>query len=80
MQNHLETHLSAIQGKISTLRFISNTLSDSQLEYWLTLKTGEKVLIDQNLIPFNLEMEFRNLIGDSIDEYQRQIQNLSFKP
>lgn len=80
MKNHLETHLSSIQGKISTLRFISNTLSDSQLEYWLTLKTGEKVLIDQNLIPFNLEMEFRNLIGDSIDEYQRQIQNLSFKP
>jgi hypothetical protein len=43
----------------------------------ITFRTGDRILLDQLLIPFSLEMEIKNLIGDSIDEYQRQIVNLT---
>ena len=74
----IRAHLQVLQSKIDTLQFIykhRHEIVDVELE--ITFRAGDRILLDQLLIPFALDMEIKNLIGDSIDEYQRQISNLS---
>jgi hypothetical protein len=73
----LLAHLSDLKSKIQTLQFITKQLDGSEVEIRAKFKEGDSYLIDQSLIPFNLSQELRVIIGDSIDEYQRQIVNLS---
>lgn len=69
-------HLNKLKGKIDTLKFVYNHLQNIEVKLEITFKEGDKILLDQLLIPFSLEMEIKNLIGDSIDEYQRQVISL----
>jgi len=65
-----------LEGKIKALQFIgSNLARTKRITYEVTFDCGSRVFIEQNIIPFNLEMELRTLIDDSIDTYQRQLLN-----
>lgn len=70
-------HLAKIEGKIQALQLIAKNLDSSQVIINVTFKDNTTVVIDQELIPFNLVMELRTLIGDSIDDYQRQQKSLN---
>ena len=39
----------------------------------------EFVILDQFIFPFQLEQEFRNLIEDSIEQLNRDLETLKFK-
>ena len=74
----IRAHLHLLQAKVVTLQFIykhRHEIVDVELE--ITFRAGDRILLDQLLIPFALDMEIKNLLGDSIDEYQRQIVNLT---
>lgn len=75
--NQVGPYLAELNGKISTLQFLGKHLTGTQVELLVTFPDGDKVIIDQRLIPFNLQMELRTLIDDSIDEYQRIAKHLT---
>ena len=69
-------HLARLQEKIATLRWIAKHIDESEVEMFVSFKDGTTFPMDFELIPFNLQMEAKTLIEDSIDEYQRQHDNL----
>jgi hypothetical protein len=69
-------HLARLDQKIQTLRWLGKNLDDSRVEIFATFRDGSAYPIDQELIPFKLEMELKTLVEDSIDEYQRQHDHL----
>ena len=69
-------HLARLEQKIEALRWISKQLESSDVMITLLFRDGTKYAIDQDLIPFKLEMELKALAEDSIDEYQRQHEHL----
>jgi len=74
----IRAHIKVLQAKVDTLQFIykhRHEIVDVELE--ITFRAGDRILLDQLLIPFALDMEIKNLLGDSIDEYQRQVVNLT---
>lgn len=68
-------HLAQLENKIQTLRAISKNLENCNITFAIQIP-GETILLTQELIPFNLELETKKLIEDSIDEYQRQHEHL----
>ena len=70
-------YIRELQNKIKTLQFLGSNLDGSTVEFLLTFDCKSRVKVDQHLIPFNLVMELRALIGDSIDHYQRIITNIN---
>lgn len=75
--NDKTAYVNDLQGKITTLQFIGKNLSGCQVDITITLECGSKVLLQQELIPFNLAMEIRSLVDDSIDELQRMAVNIN---
>jgi hypothetical protein len=74
--NDLAAYKKLLQEKITALQFLGSNLKDTKrIAIQLTFNCESRVLIEQRLIPFNLEMELRTLIDDSIDFYQRQLIN-----
>ena len=73
-------YLRELDQKIKTLQFLGKHLDDARVQIEFTYSCGSRALVDQSLIPFNLAMELRNLIGDSIDYYQRVIVNVKTIP
>ena len=74
----IRAHLQVLQAKIDTLQFIYKHRHEIvNVELEITFRAGDRILLDQLLIPFALDMEIKNLLGDSIDEYQRQVVNLT---
>lgn len=69
-------HLARLEQKIATLRWLAKNVDDSKIEIFATFRDNTTYPIDQELIPFKLEMEAKTLIEDSIDEYQRQHDHL----
>jgi len=69
-------HLARLQEKIQTLRWLSKHIEESEVEMFVSFKDGTTFPLDFEIIPFNLQMEAKTLIEDSIDEYQRQHDNL----
>ena len=75
--NDLAAYKRMLAGKIKSLQFIGTNLARTKrISMEVTLDCGSCLHIEQNIIPFNLEMELRILVGDSIDYYQRQLSNL----
>ena len=70
-------HLAKLEGKIYFLRLIARKLNE---ECTVTINVhypeDTTVIIDQDIIAFNLSMELKKMIEDSIDQYQRQHDNL----
>lgn len=69
-------HLARLEQKIEALRWIAKQLDDSHVMIAVLFRDGTQYAIDQDLVPFKLEMELKTLIEDSIDEYQRQHDHL----
>jgi hypothetical protein len=75
--NDLAAYKRMLASKIESLQFIGTNLARTKrISIEVTLDCGSRLYIEQNIIPFNLEMELRILVGDSIDYYQRQLSNL----
>ena len=74
--NDLAAYKTMLQDKIKALQFLGSNLKDTKrIAIQLTFNCESRRVIEQRLIPFNLEMELRTLIDDSIDFYQRQLIN-----
>ena len=71
-------YLNMLQGKINTLQFLGSHLEGSQVQILVRFDCGSNCLIEQHLIPFNLQMELRVLIDESIDEWQRMYKNIHY--
>lgn len=72
----LAAYKQMLQDKIKALQFLGKNVNDSKrIAIEITFNCNSRVVIEQRLIPFNLEMELRTLIDDSIDYYQRQLLN-----
>lgn len=72
----LAAYKQMLADKIKALQFLGSNLKDTKrIAIELTFNCDSRVLIEQRLVPFNLEMELRTLIDDSIDFYQRQLIN-----
>ena len=69
-------YLKELLGKIAVLQFVGKHLENVTITIEVTFPDSDKVLLYQKLFPFNLEMELRCLIDDSIDDYQRRIKNI----
>jgi len=72
--------LRELENKVKALQFLGMNLDGSKVTIEITFDCGSRCLIEQRLIPFNLSMEMRVLIGDSIDYWQRQIINIKQLP
>jgi hypothetical protein len=70
-------YIAAIQQKIEYLKKVRQCLDDSDIFIWICSDENCYYLKDGSETPFNMKMEIRNLIEDSIDEYQRQIVSLN---
>jgi len=70
-------HLAKLQHKIENLRYLSKQLDESRIEIFMTLPDGVTIMLDDHIIPFNLNLEIKTLFEDSIDEYQRQHDHLN---
>lgn len=75
-----QAYLRELDQKIKTLQFLGKHLDDARVRIVFTYSCGSRAVVDQSLIPFNLAMELRVLIGDSIDYYQRVIVNVNTIP
>jgi|LakMenEpi05Aug10_1017310.scaffolds.fasta_scaffold00036_8 hypothetical protein len=75
-----QAYLRELDQKIKTLQFLGKHLDDARVRIEFTYSCGSRAVVDQSLIPFNLAMELRVLIGDSIDYYQRVIVNVNTIP
>jgi len=75
-----QAYLRELDQKIKTLQFLGKHLDDARVRIEFTYSCGSRAVVDQSLIPFNLAMELRVLIGDSIDYYQRIIVNVNTIP
>jgi hypothetical protein len=75
-----QAYLRELDQKIKTLQFLGKHLDDARVRIEFTYSCGSRAVVDQSLIPFNLAMELRVLIGDSIDYYQRVIVNINSIP
>jgi len=74
--NDLLAYQRMLQDKITTLQFLGSEInSTKKVSIQITLDTGTTVYIEQRIVPFNLQLEIRSLIDDSIDHYQRQLIN-----
>jgi hypothetical protein len=77
-QHDLAAYKRMLEGKIKALQFIGTNLSRTKrVTVEVTLDCGSRVFIEQNIIPFNLDMEMRTLVDDSIDHYQRMLVNVN---
>jgi len=75
-QHDLAAYRHMLMGKINALQFLGTNLPRAKrINIQVTLDCGSQIFIDQNLIPFNLQMELRTLVDDSLDHYQRQLLN-----
>ena len=70
-------HLAKLQNNIERLRYLSKQLDQSIIEIFMTLPDGVTIQIDEFIVPFNLNLEIKTLLEDSIDEYQRQHDHLN---
>jgi hypothetical protein len=75
-----QAYLRELDQKVKTLQFLGKHLDDARVRIEFTYSCGSRAVVDQSLIPFNLAMELRVLIGDSIDYYQRVIVNVNTIP
>lgn len=74
--NDLAAYQRMLQDKINALQFLGSNLKDvKRIAIQITFDCNSSCLLEQRLVPFNLEMEIRTLIDDSIDYYQRQLKN-----
>ena len=76
MSEDLQSHVAELQRKVITLQFVRKHLYNVDVKFEVTFRDNTRIELDQSLIPFNLEIETRKLLDNSLDHYQRTIKNL----
>jgi len=76
MCDDLKFHVAELQRKVITLQFVRKHLYNVDVKFEITFRDNTRIELDQELIPFNLEIETRKLLDNSLDHYQRTIKNL----
>jgi len=76
MSEDLQSHVAELQRKVITLQFVRKHLYNVDVKFEITFRDNTRIELDQELIPFNLEIETRKLLDNSLDHYQRTIKNL----
>ena len=77
MDNNFTLYLADLQAKVLILQQYHDALSKFDHTIEIFASQGENVImINQQCVPFNLLMEIKCLLGDSISVYQETIERL----
>jgi len=82
MQEHTLLDIMRIQKRIQVLDQLQSLKNWNNIRIMFEAHKDFKqefVILDQFVFPFQLEQEFRNLIEDSIEQLNRDLETLKFK-
>lgn len=82
MQEHTLLDIMRIQKRIQVLDQLQSLKNWNNIRIMFEAQKDFKqefVILDQFVFPFQLEQEFRNLIEDSIEQLNRDLETLKFK-
>lgn len=82
MQEHTLLDIMRIQKRIQVLDQLQSFKNWNNIRIMFEAQKDFKqefVILDQFVFPFQLEQEFRNLIEDSIEQLNRDLETLKFK-
>ena len=82
LQEHTLLDIMRIQKRIQVLEQLESLKNWNNIRLMFEAHKEFKqefVILDQFIVPFQLEQEFRNLIEDSIEQLNRDLETLKFK-
>ena len=82
MQEHTLLDIMRIQKRIEVLDQLQSLKNWNNIRIMFEAHKDFKqefVILDQFVFPFQLEQELRNLIEDSVDQLNRDLETLKFK-
>ena len=82
LQEHTLLDIMRIQKRIEVLEQLQTLTNWNNIRIMFEAHKDFKqefVILDQFIFPFQLEQEFRNLIEDSIEQLNRDLETLKFK-
>jgi hypothetical protein len=82
LQEHTLLDIMRIQKRIEVLEQLQSLSNWNNIRIMFEAHKDFKqefVILDQFIFPFQLEQEFRNLIEDSIEQLNRDLETLKFK-
>jgi hypothetical protein len=82
LQEHTLLDIMRIQKRIEVLEQLESLKNWNNIRIMFEANKDFKqefVILDQFVFPFHLEQEFRNLIEDSIEQLNRDLETLKFK-
>ena len=82
LQEHTLLDIMRIQKRIEVLEQLQSLTNWNNIRIMFEAHKDFKqefVILDQFIFPFQLEQEFRNLIEDSIEQLNRDLETLKFK-
>jgi hypothetical protein len=82
LQEHTLLDIMRIQKRIQVLEQLESLKNWNNIRIMFEAHKEFKqefVILDQFIVPFQLEQEFRNLIEDSIEQLNRDLETLKFK-
>ena len=82
LQEHTLLDIMRIQKRIQVLEQLESLKNWNNIRIMFEAHKEFKqefVILDQFIFPFQLEQEFRNLIEDSIEQLNRDLETLKFK-
>ena len=82
LQEHTLLDIMRIQKRIEVLDQLQSLTNWNNIRIMFEANKDFKqefVILDQFVFPFQLEQEFRNLIEDSIEQLNRDLETLKFK-
>jgi len=82
LQEHTLLDIMRIQKRIQVLEQLESLKNWNNIRIMFEANKDFKqefVILDQFIFPFQLEQEFRNLIEDSIEQLNRDLETLKFK-
>ena len=82
LQEHTLLDIMRIQKRIQVLEQLDSLKNWNNIRIMFEAHKEFKqefVILDQFIFPFQLEQEFRNLIEDSIEQLNRDLETLKFK-
>jgi hypothetical protein len=82
LQEHTLLDIMRIQKRIEVLEQLESLKNWNNIRIMFEANKDFKqefVILDQFVFPFQLEQEFRNLIEDSIEQLNRDLETLKFK-
>ena len=82
LQEHTLLDIQRLQKKLNVLEQLQSLKNWNNIRIMFEAQKDFKqdfIILDQFIFPFMLEQEIKNLIEDSIDQLNRDLETLSFK-